>query len=295
MHALRDTMDSPWVYATLFLLAWLDGFLPAFPSESAVIVAGVFAAHGTPWAPVAGLCAALGAFAGDHTSYLIGRVAGTRLIRRLAPPGGRRAAAVGWASRTLACRGGLILVVARYVPGGRTTVTLTAGTVGLPLLRFTPFAALAALSWGAYGTLIGYFGGMAFEHHPLRGVLFGLGLALGLTTVVELTRFLLRRRRSGGHRLIVDQAGLVGDDRGLDPVLHLEPAEDRADVGLHRALDEEESPADLGIGKTRGHQREHVPLAVAQCGHLAARGRGTGHPSAAATPELGDDPVCDLG
>lgn len=236
MRVLTDTMTSPWVYPALFLLAWLDGFLPAFPSESAVIVAGVFAAHGAPSVPLAALCAALGAFAGDHTSYLIGRLAGARLIRRLARPGTRRAAAVDWASRALVRRGGLILVAARYVPGGRTTVTVTAGTVGLPLRRFTPFAALAAITWGTYGTLVGYFGGVAFEDDPLRGVLLGLGMALGVTAVVEVARFLLRRRRQSSR--LVDEPRLVRYDRRLHPVPHVESTEDRADVGLHRALDE---------------------------------------------------------
>ncbi|HEX6447772.1 MAG TPA: DedA family protein, partial [Streptosporangiales bacterium] len=214
MQALRDTMASPWVYAALFLLAWLDGFLPAFPSESAVIVAGVFAAHGAPSVPLLVLYAALGAFAGDHTSYLVGRLAGGRLVRRLARAGTRRAAAVRWADRALVRRGGLILVVARYVPGGRTTVTLTAGTVAMPLRRFTPYAALAAASWGLYGTLVGYFGGVAFEDDPFRGVLFGLGVALGVAAAAELTRLLRSRCRSR----LVDQAGLVRHDRRLHPV-----------------------------------------------------------------------------
>lgn len=289
MHALRDTMGSPWVYAVLFLLAWLDGFLPAFPSESAVIVAGVFAVHGAPSVPLVVAFAALGAFAGDHTSYLIGRAVGSRLIHRLARPGTRRATAVDWAARTLTRRGGLILVVARYVPGGRTTVTLTAGTVGLPLRRFTPFAALAALTWGMYGTLVGYFGGVAFEDDPLRGVVFGIGTALGITAAVELTRFVVRRRR----RRLLDQAGLVRDDRRLHPVLHLQPTEDRADVRLDRALDEVEPSADLRVRQAGAQQCEHVSLAVGQRVDLPAGGRPADHPSATAAPELGDDPVCD--
>ncbi|GAB3533989.1 hypothetical protein [Phytohabitans suffuscus] len=37
-------------------------------------------------------------------------------------------AAHEWAGRALQSRGGTLLVVARYVPGGRTTATLVAGS-----------------------------------------------------------------------------------------------------------------------------------------------------------------------
>ena len=101
-----------------------------------------------------------------------------------------------WARKALADRGGLVLVVARYVPGGRTAVTLTMGTVRYPLRSFTFFAGLAAVSWGIYCSLVGYIGGKAFEENPLNGVILGIGLALGVTVVVEVTRHQLRKRRA---------------------------------------------------------------------------------------------------
>jgi membrane protein DedA with SNARE-associated domain len=63
-----------------------------------------------------------------------------------------------------------------------------------PLRRFTPYAGLAAISWAAYCTLVGYIGGKAFEDNPLKGVVLGIGLALTVTLVVELVRHRLRRR-----------------------------------------------------------------------------------------------------
>jgi membrane protein DedA with SNARE-associated domain len=193
LDVVHDVMASPWIYLAILALAWLDGFLPAFPSETAVITAGVFAADGRPvWALVA-VAAAVGAFAGDCTSYALGYRLRHGVARR-AGTGTRRAAALARARRALDTRGGLIVVVARYVPGGRTAVTLTAGAVGYPLRRFAGFAALAAASWGLYGTLVGLIGGAAFEDQPLKGVALGLGLALSVTAVVEVLRFVLRRR-----------------------------------------------------------------------------------------------------
>ncbi|MEU0546979.1 DedA family protein [Micromonospora sp. NPDC005979] len=195
LDLLHDTMSSPWVYLALFAIAVLDGFFPVVPSETAVITAGVFAASGTPYLPAVILVAAAGALVGDHVSYAIGRGGGARLLGRL-PPDGRRARAIDRARRGIATRGGLILTVARYVPGGRTAVTLTMGAVRFPRRRFLAFDALAAGSWGLYSALVGYVGGLAFEQDPLRGLLLGLGLALTVTVVVEVARWLRNRRRA---------------------------------------------------------------------------------------------------
>ena len=194
LDLLHQTMSSPWVYLALFAIAVLDGFFPVVPSETAVITAGVFAASGGPSLPAVILVAASGALLGDHISYAVGRTGGARLLDRL-PVGGRRRAGVEWARRGIAARGGLILTVARYVPGGRTAFTLTMGAVGYPRRRFLAFDALAAGSWGLYSALVGYLGGLAFEQDPVRGLLFGLGLALSVTVLVEGVRLLRRRGR----------------------------------------------------------------------------------------------------
>jgi membrane-associated protein len=195
MQWLHDAMASPWVYPALLLLAWLDGFLPAFPSESAVITGGVFAASGvTDWRLVV-LVSAVGAFLGDHTSYALGRWFRGPAMRRSGPDTKRGAALRRWRG-VLDQRGGLVIVVARYVPGGRTAVTVSAGMVGYPVRRFTPFAGLAAVSWAVYGTAVGYVGGAAFEDDPIKGVVLGIGLALGVTAIVEIVRHRLARRRA---------------------------------------------------------------------------------------------------
>ncbi len=187
---VEGAMASPWVLLALLALAAIDGFFPAVPSESLVVTAGVFAAAtGEPSLPLVIVAAAIGAFAGDHVSYFVGRRARGRLAR-----GERRRAAMAWAGRTLADRGGTIIVVCRFIPGARTAVTLTAGAVHHPLRSFSPFDALAAVLWGTYSALVGYLGGAAFEDEPLAGVALGLGLALAVATLVELVRHARRRR-----------------------------------------------------------------------------------------------------
>lgn len=204
ISAVEDAMSSPWIYLAIFAIAVVDGFFPAVPSESLVITAGVFATStGEPDLVLLIVVAALGAFVGDHTSYFIGRTAGSRLLGRMRP-GTRRRAAFDWAGKVLGERGGLILVVARYIPGGRTATTMTTGAIGYPLRKFAFFDGIAALSWGVYSGLIGYVGGMAFEHDPFGGLLLGFGLAVTITVVVEVVRHM--RRRKGAAIAVVDES-----------------------------------------------------------------------------------------
>lgn len=242
-------MCSPWIYLALFSLAALDAFAPAFPSETLVVTAGVFAANGEPTLVGVIVVATFGAFVGDHVSYAIGRRVGTGVVSRLRP-GTKRHQAYAWARSAVSERGGLVLVVGRYVPGGRTATTLTMGTIRYPLRLFTAFTALATTSWGVYCALVGYLGGRAFEQDPLKGLVLGLGIALAVAAAVEGVRYARGRRRGAESVGAVHHPRLVRDDRGLDPVADTEPGEDRAHVRLDRSLDEVQPPADLGVGQS---------------------------------------------
>jgi membrane protein DedA with SNARE-associated domain len=191
---VEQAVGSPWVYLALFAFAALDAFFPIVPSESLVISAGVFAASGSEpdLVPII-LAAAAGAFLGDHISYFIGRTAGARLMER-AKEGSKKARAFRQARKLIDERGGVILVVCRYIPGARTAITLTAGAVRYPLRKFSLFDGIAALSWGVYSAMVGYVGGEAFEEDPLKGLGLGLGIALAVSALIEVIRHLRARR-----------------------------------------------------------------------------------------------------
>jgi membrane protein DedA with SNARE-associated domain len=185
---------SGWAYAILFLLAFLDAMVPVVPSETSVITAGVVASSGDLSVSLVVLAAAAGAFAGDNATYLLGRRYGTRIEARFFS-GERGRKQIQWAERQLDERGGELIAVGRFIPGGRTAVTLSAGTLGYPWRRFALFDAGAALLWALYATLLGYFGGRAFEHAPWKGLLLALAVAFAVAGAIELTRWLLKRRR----------------------------------------------------------------------------------------------------
>jgi membrane-associated protein len=184
---------SGWAYLILLTFALLDAVLPVVPSEASVITAGVVAAHGDLSLPVVLSCAALGAFLGDNLGYLLGRRFGERAKRRFfhGPRGQRQ---VAWAERQLRERSGELILVGRFIPGGRTAVALSAGTLRYPWRRFAGFDAVAAALWASYAGLLGFFGGRAFEDAPWKGLLLAFGLALTVTALTELARRALRHR-----------------------------------------------------------------------------------------------------
>ncbi|GIM83600.1 DedA family protein [Salinispora arenicola] len=194
LDLLRQLITSPLVYLLLFALTAVDAVFPMVPAETAVITAAVLVGGVAPELVGIWAVATLGAMAGDHASYLIGRGGGARRLASF-PAQSRRRASSEWARRALHRRGGLVLTSARYVPGGRTAVTLTMGAVRYPLRSFLLFDAIGGASWALYSVLLGYFGGLAFQQDPLRGVLAGLGLSIGVTALLELGRRLGQRSR----------------------------------------------------------------------------------------------------
>jgi membrane-associated protein len=184
---LELVSSSPWTYAVILGIAALDVVLPLVPSETAVISAGVLAGTGDLQLGLVIAAGAAGAYAGDSSAYLLGRSADERLKRTLfrGDKGARRQA---WAERTLDRHGGPLIFGARFVPGGRTATTVSAGALRMRWARFAAFAAMAALGWASYAALMGYLGGRAFEDNPLWGLLVGFGLAALTFLVVEVVR-----------------------------------------------------------------------------------------------------------
>jgi membrane-associated protein len=91
--------------------------------------------------------------------------------------------------------GGPLIFGARFVPGGRTATTVSAGALRMRWARFAAFAAMAALGWASYAALMGYIGGRAFEDNPLWGLLVGFGLAALTFLAVEVARRVRARSR----------------------------------------------------------------------------------------------------
>jgi membrane-associated protein len=192
---LEDIAASPWFYLVIYVIALLDSVVPVVPSETTVIIGGVSAGLDPPEKRLGLviLCGALGAFTGDNVAYLVGRRAGPWIERRAGEKTQKR---LLWANHQLAKRGGMLLITARFIPGGRTAVTITSGITGQPWRRFAFFIAIAATIWATYAALLGYIGGRSFEDNHTLAFLAAFGAAISITLLIELGRHLLEKRRS---------------------------------------------------------------------------------------------------
>ena len=188
---------SRWSYAAIFAVSLLDAFFPIVPSETAVITGGVVSSSSDLSLPFVIACASLGAFLGDNVSYWLGAWLGEHTVKRVFR-GEKSRKAFLWAETQLGERGFYLIIVARFIPGGRTAVTFSSGyTHAIRYRRFVLADAIAATIWGSYAAGLGYFGGRQFEEQPWKGLLVAFVLALSLAGLVELVRYLRQRRRPG--------------------------------------------------------------------------------------------------
>jgi membrane protein DedA with SNARE-associated domain len=188
-------VSSDWAYAAIFAVAAIDAFFPLVPSETVVITAGVLAGAGDLTLLLVILCASAGAVLGDNISFWIGHFVGEKTVKRVfgSPKWHKR---LEWAERTLDERGAYIIIVARFIPGGRTATTFSAGYIhSFPYRRFLPADVAAGLIWGTYAACLGYFGGKTFEEQPWKGLILAFVVASAIAGGVELVRHRREKRR----------------------------------------------------------------------------------------------------
>lgn len=196
MNHLTDLQpDSVLSYLIAFVVPALDGVLPVLPSETAIVALGVATAGSIdPHLVLLVILAACGAFVGDNVCFMIGRYFGPWVDRRFFPSerGARRRA---WAQKTLERFGARLIIVCRFIPGGRTVVTFTCGAVGYPWRRFLPVTAFSGVIWATYAFVIGRIGGTTFANQPWLGLLLALGLVFVVSLTAEVARRMIKWRR----------------------------------------------------------------------------------------------------
>ena len=181
-------LSSPATYLIAVLLPALDALLPVVPSETAIVALGVATAGRTdPRIALLIALAAFGAFLGDNVNYLLGQRFGPAVARRFLS-GERGTRQRAWAERSLGQFGARLIIACRFIPAGRTVVTLTCGLVGYRRRSFIIATAVAGVIWASYAFAIGRLGGRAFEDKPWAGLLLALGIVLVVSAVAEVLR-----------------------------------------------------------------------------------------------------------
>ncbi len=188
MTDLLTVMATPaWAYLALFCFLTVDAMIPVVPIQAIMITSGALTVYGGLELPVVIAVGALGMFTGDSIAFILGRTAGhvgsnwlsTRLAAlraRFAPkhedgegsgPSKTRRAAARF-TRGLRRPGPLVLLLCRFVPGGRMAAGYNAGRTGYPIKFFVAYDGGAALAWASYGGLVGHIGGTAITQSAWR-------------------------------------------------------------------------------------------------------------------------------
>jgi membrane protein DedA with SNARE-associated domain len=278
--------DSPLTYLLVFGLVALDVLFPLLPAEASVLIAAVLAGTGRlslAWVVVA---ATLGAFVGDNVAYWIGRAAGRPLVERVMRGHAERLEQVGDQFHD---RGGSFIIIGRFVPGGRTAVSVGAGVLHYPWARFIAYDAVAAVVWALQAALPGYIGGVMFADRPWIGLAIGVVLAVVITVTLEWIRRIRGPRRASGAVATRAGAGAgvgAGADLPVSPSVPVpgetlhggdpEPGTDRRPQEAVVAETEDRSRTHEGIGDPgsddRGTEgREGVPSDAPEDDEIGAR------------------------
>lgn len=192
--SLRDLSDSPVFYLVIFIIALLDSVLPIVPSETMVIIGGVAAGLGDLNIVAVIALGAAGAFLGDNMSFEIGLRA-RDAVTRWYGKSEKRAKRLEWADQQIEERGGLLLITARFIPGGRTLLTLSCGVTGQPHRWFAQWVGAAAVIWASYAALLGFVGGKTFEDNHTLAFVVAFTTAVSITVLIEVVRHVRNRRR----------------------------------------------------------------------------------------------------
>jgi len=170
----------------------LDVFVPVLPS-GVLLVAAASAGSGGRLPQLLALmcCAATASVAGDLLAYRLASRGGDRFDRLLAR-NRRLAVAQERLGEALTGAGGLLVVLARFAPAGRSVVSLTAGVTRRRVETFLPWSALAGATWATYGVSAGYFGAR-WLGASWHGTVVSVGALLAAGSVAA---YVLRRQRT---------------------------------------------------------------------------------------------------
>ncbi len=180
-----------WAYLLLACAVFVDSVVPLVPSEVLCVAAGAFAATGrlNAWLVVPAVI--IGGVLGDQATYHLGRAGSRRACRTMsATP--RRRQFFDRLHGALSRRRTTTIVVARFLPGGRTGIGLLAGMTGQPRRGYAAASLLGVSLWAGYLVGAGYVAGRAAD-----SMWVSIGIALALMSIVSVVAALRGRRRSG--------------------------------------------------------------------------------------------------
>ncbi|WP_029937401.1 DedA family protein [Sphingomonas sp. UNC305MFCol5.2] len=194
-----DWLD--WGYFGIFLLMVLENVIPPVPSEVIMSVGGIAAGQGKMNFAFLVAAGTLGCAVGNLFWWEIGRRYGYERLKPMVDRWGRWLT-MDWEDverlRSFFDRwGGATVFVFRFMPIGRTVISIPAGLLHMPFWRFVAYTTAGSLVWNTILVGVGFWLGTNFEtidHWIAPGVTAIIVLAL-LAYVWRIATWKPRARR----------------------------------------------------------------------------------------------------
>jgi membrane protein DedA with SNARE-associated domain len=200
-----DVLLSDSGYLAPFVVLVLCGFGLPVPEEITMLGAGfILYESGLELLPMVGVCIA-GTLIGDSVPFWIGRHWGRRALRNKAVRRAVHPERLRAIDRRFRRQGALAVFGCRFVPGLRLPAWFTAGTLGMPYLRFIAIDALGAALMAPVFVLLGRASGEKIAE--LERTVENLHLILGFVVLAGVATLI-------GHLLITRRWPAAGR-RGL--------------------------------------------------------------------------------
>ncbi|MFC3061699.1 DedA family protein [Paenirhodobacter populi] len=146
--------------AGIALLMFVENVFPPVPSELIMPLAGYNAAMGRMSFVAVVLAGSAGSLAGAWFWYWLARRVPEEKIRRFIRRHGRWAGidlvGLRMARRWFRRYGASAVLIGRLIPAARTLISIPAGLVRMPPLKFLIFSAIGTLLWTTFLTSLGY-------------------------------------------------------------------------------------------------------------------------------------------
>ena len=192
-----STKLGDWTYVLVGALAFLEtgAFVGlVFPGETAVILAGAVAGQGETQIVVTIAVVWFCAWAGDTTSFFIGRRLGRGFVMEHGPKVRITPERFMQVERYFARHGGKTILIGRFIGLVRALAPFIAGSSGLAYRRFIPYSIVGTGLWATIFCVLGFIFWRSFDR---VAKIAGQAVAgFGITVAVIVGVVVLYRRRA---------------------------------------------------------------------------------------------------
>ncbi len=192
-----DVLAALGSFGLLFLML-AENLFPPIPSEAILPLAGFLVGRGELGGVQAVAAANAGSVLGALILYALGRWGGRAVVLRygrvLRVTENDLDRAEGWFDKY----GDAVVFFARMVPLARSVVSIPAGMLEMPVLRFTFLTTLGSALWNTLLVGAGWFLGANWERvSAIVGSISNAVLIVAVVAIVVLAIYWLRRPRRG--------------------------------------------------------------------------------------------------